>query len=63
MYLACFGIGTAFCNDLFVGSYVLRATVSSCCCPATWGPALLWPLQLRQQAVYARTVYKDPRYA
>ena len=22
---------------------------------------LLWPLQLRQQAVYARTVYKDPR--
>ena len=23
MYLACFGIGTAFCNDLFVGSYVL----------------------------------------
>ena len=25
--------------------------------------ALLWPLQLRQQAVYARTVYKDPRYA
>ena len=39
------------------------ATVSSCCCPATWGPTWLWPLQLRQQAVYARTVYKDPRYA
>ena len=39
------------------------ATVSSCCCPATWGPTWLWPLQLRQQAVYACTVYKDPRYA
>ena len=24
---------------------------------------MLWPLQLRQQAVYACTVYKDPRYA
>jgi hypothetical protein len=36
----------------FRGRYILLRDCSSCCCPATWGPALLWPLQLRQQAVY-----------
>jgi hypothetical protein len=41
----------------FRGRYILLRDCSSCCCPATWGPALLWPLQLRQQAVYhVRTV-------
>ena len=33
----------------FRGRYILLRDCSSCCCPAT---ALLWPLQLRQQAVY-----------
>ena len=64
--LRCFGIGNSFCNNLFVGSYVLLRDgfimlqlchLGACLAVAPAAAAAGWLV------IYARTVYKDPRYA
>ena len=63
MYLACFGIGNSFCNNLFVGSYVLLRDgfimlqlchLGAYLAVAPAAAAAGWLF------IYARTVYKDP---
>ena len=56
-------LGAGFYCNIFrfgmVTTYPTTRGVTPCCrrdcfnmpCPATWGPSLLWPLQLRKQAL------------
>jgi hypothetical protein len=61
MYLACFGIGNSFCNNLFVGSYVLLRDSFIMLLPCHWGaclavaPAAAAAGCLRSHGLQART--------